>query len=54
MGDLVIMVDIFFVDEVISKGGLVFNLCGEFYIKEIIKVCLNICDFMDIMCVSGI
>lgn len=54
VGDLVIIVDIFLAVEVIEKGAAVFNLCGECYMLVIICECLMMCDFMDILCVSGI
>lgn len=54
MGDLVIIVDIFLAVEVIEKGAAVFNLCGECYMLVIICERLMMCDFMDILCVSGI
>lgn len=38
----------------IEKGGIVIYLCGEIYIIVNVKVCLYLCDFMDLLCGVGV
>lgn len=54
VGDLVIIVDILLVVEVLVKGGVVLNLCGECYSEVMICEWLMMWDFMEILWVSGV
>ncbi len=53
-GDLVITADIPLAAEVIEKGGMALNPCGERYTTETIRERLNMRDFMDTMRASGV
>lgn len=53
-GDLVITADIPLVAEVIDKGAIALNPRGERYTPDTIRERLNMRDFMDTPCSSGI